>query len=444
MSKIKEILENKNIVILGFGKEGKSTLEYIRKYFPEQKVTVMDQNFQNISIEDENVRIIDVNFDELVNYDLIFKAPGVSLKSVNVAPFKDKITSQLQLLLETTKGFTIGVTGSKGKSTTSSLIYKMINDQGYKSYLVGNIGNPILDVIDNIDEDTYVVIEMSSHQLEFVKNSPNIGIILNLFPEHLDHYRSLDGYYKAKLNIANFQTKDDYFIYSTDNDDLKQYITYVNTEAERFDLNFEKKENSYAYINEDYIVVDDEKTFDITTDIKLKGMHNLKDIMFALSVASLLNLEYDKCIKTINEFEPLAHRMELVGKYNDIIFYNDSIATIPDAAMNAVNSLGNVNTLIIGGMDRGIDYSGFITYLKECDVENIICMPDTGIKIMQEIKDVKKTYEAKDIETAVDIAKKVTKKDAICLLSPAASSYGFYKNFEERGDRYKEHIKKNN
>ena len=136
--------------------------------------------------------------------------------------------------------------------------------------------------------------------------------------------------------------------------------------------------------------------------------------------------------------------MELVGKYNDIIFYNDSIATIPEAAMNAVNSLKKVNTLIIGGMDRGIDYSGFVDFLKSCSVENIICMPDTGTRIMKELANDKKTYEAKDIEEAVDIAKKVTAKDMICLLSPAASSYGFYKNFEERGNRYKEHIKKNN
>jgi len=442
MKKIIEMLQNKKIVILGFGKEGRSTFEYIRKNLPLMRLTVMDQNYKNIVLDDENAEVIDVNYDSLSSYDLIFKAPGVSLKDVNIEPFKDKITSQLQMFLETTKGYTIGVTGSKGKSTTSSLIYQMINDQGYKSFLVGNIGKPILDVIDNIDEDTYVVIEMSSHQLEFVKNSPNISLILNLFPEHLDHYRSLDAYYKAKLNIANFQKKEDYFIYSTDNADLKKYIEFVTGEAEVFDLNAEKKDNSYAYINENYIVVDDEKIFDTTTDIKLKGNHNLKDIMFALSVASLLNLDYEKCVKTIEEFEPLSHRMELVGTYNDIIFYNDSIATIPDAAINAIKSLGNVNTLIIGGMDRGIDYSGFVDFLNSCDVENIICMPETGTKLMKDI--TKKTYEAMDVETAVDIAKKVTKKNTICLLSPAASSYGFYSNFEERGNRYKEHIKKEN
>jgi len=439
-----ELLENKKIVILGFGKEGKSTYEYLRKYFPNMPLVIMDQNHANISLDDIFVKIINVDFGVLKDYDLIFKSPGVSLKDIDITDFRDKITSQLEFFLETTKGYTIGITGSKGKSTTSSLIYQMINDQGYKSFLVGNIGNPIFDVIDNIDEDTYVVIEMSSHQLEFVKKSPNIALLLNLFPEHLDHYRSLDAYYKAKLNIANYQNKEDYFIYSTDNEDLAKYLSYVNGNSVRHDLNLEKKDSSYAYIKDDYIVVDDEKVFDTNMEIKLKGIHNLKDIMFALSVASLLNLEYDKCVRTIEKFEPLSHRMEKVGTYNGITFYNDSIATIPQAAQNAVKALGNVNTLIIGGMDRGIDYDGFIQFLKDCDVENIICMPDTGYKIREFIKDDKKTYLAKDIETAVDIAKKVTKKDMICLLSPAASSYGFYKNFEERGDRFKEHVKKNN
>ena len=442
MNNIKEMIDNKKIVILGYGKEGRSTYEYLKKKDSSANITIMDQNYENIASPDENTKVINVDYDLINEYDLIFKAPGVSLKNVDITSFKDKITSQLELLLKTTKGFTIGITGSKGKSTTSSLIYQMILDQGYKTFLVGNIGNPILDVIDNIDEDTYVVIEMSSHQLEFVSSSPNIALLLNLYPEHLDHYKGLDAYYKAKLNIANFQNKEDYFIYSTDNDDLKRYIELINTESNKYDVNEEKQDKSFAYIKEDYIIVDDEKVFDINTEINLKGKHNIKDISFALSVASLLNLEFDKCVQTIKKFKPLPHRMENVGVAKGITFYNDSIATIPDAAINAVESLGDVNTLIIGGMDRGIDYSQFIDYLKTCKVENIICMPDTGYKIMDKIKDDKKTYEAIDIEKAVDIAIKVTKKDAVCLLSPAASSYGFYKNFEERGERYKEQIKK--
>lgn len=441
MSKIIDIIENKNIVILGFGKEGKSTFNYIRKKFPKMVITIMDQNYENIESPDENSILLDIDYNKINEYDLIFKAPGVSLKDVDISSFKDKITSQLQVLLETTKGFTIGITGSKGKSTTSSLIYKMIADQGYKSFLVGNIGNPIFDVIDNIDEDTYVVIEMSSHQLEFVKNSPNIGILLNLFPEHLDHYKGLDAYYKAKLNIANYQTKDDYFIYSTDNEDLTKYVNFVSADASKYDINLQRKEESYAYISDNHIIIDDERVFDINTPINLKGEHNLKDIMFAFTVCSLLNLDYEDAVKSLIKFEPLAHRMEKVGTYNEITFYNDSIATIPDAAMNAVNSLKNVNTLIIGGKDRGIDYTGFIEFIKMCNVENIICMPDTGYKIYEEIKGVKKAYKAENIEKAVDIAFDVTQKGESCLLSPAASSYGFYKNFEERGDRYKEHIK---
>ena len=439
---MKDYFIGKKIVILGFGKEGKSTYEYIRKYVKDLPLTVMDQNYQNITLEDENVQLIDVNYDILSIYDLIFKTPGISLKDVDVTPFKDKITSQLELLLEQNKGFIIGITGSKGKSTTSSLIYKIINDQGYKTFLLGNIGNPILDNIDDIDEDTYVVVEMSSHQLEFVKSSPNIAIILNLFPEHLDHYQSLDAYYKAKLNIAKFQSKDDYFLYSSDNKDLDRYKDYIQTDAKKIDINFTKKDNSYTYLNEDNVIVNDRIVYDKNEEVNIKGNHNLKDIMFALTVANILNLDNERVIKSIKEYKPLEHRMELVGTYNDITYYNDSIATIPEATINAIMALEKVDTLIVGGMDRHINYDEFIEFLKKDNLRNIICMPDTGNYIYEKVKDYKNAILVKTIEEAVDTAKKITKKGSICLLSPAASSYGFYKNFEERGNRFKEHVKK--
>ena len=429
--------KDKKIVILGFGKEGLSTYEYIRKYEKDLPLIIMDNKYKEISIEDNNVTIMDINYDDLQNYDLIFKSPGISFKGMDISSFKDKITSQLDYFLANKKGYVIGITGTKGKSTTSSLIYSIISNQGYKTFLLGNIGNPIFDVMDDIDDDSYVVIEMSSHQLEYVTKSPDIAIILNLFEEHLDHYNSLDAYYKAKLNIAKFQEKDDYFLYSSDNEDLDRYKDLIQTESHKYDITFEKKEGSYAYLLDNHIVVNDNKIFDLENKINLKGMHNVKDIMFALTVASILNLEKDKTIKSICEFKPLPHRMELVGTFNGIIFYNDSIATIPDATINAINSLENIDTLIIGGMDRKISYEYFINYLKNTDINNFICLPDTGHYIYEQIKNIKNAFKVDNMEEAVKIAKKVTKKGSICLFSPAASSYGFFKNFEERGNIYK-------
>lgn len=436
-----DYLNNKKVIILGFGKEGKSTYEYIRKYDKNIKLLIMDDNYQNIKLDDENVTYSKIDYRLFNDYDIIFKSPGVSFKNVDITSFKDKITSQLEYLLENKKGYIIGVTGTKGKSTTSSLIYEIIKNQGYKTFLLGNIGNPIFDVIDDIDEDTYVVIEMSSHQLEYVKHSPDIAIILNLFEEHLDHYNSLDAYYKAKLNIAKYQSKEDYFLYSSDNEDLNRYKDLIQTDSIKYDITFEKKESSYTYLLDNFVVADDKKVFDINTEINLKGMHNIKDIMFALTVSQILNLEEEKVIKTITSFEPLPHRIEKVGTYNGITYYNDSIATIPDATINAINALKDVDTLILGGMDRKISYEEFIKDLLNSEVNNFICLPDTGYYIYDKIKNQKNAYKVETMKEAVDTANKVTQKGKICLLSPAASSYGFYKNFEERGNTFKELVK---
>ena len=441
MNKIIEQLQNKNIIILGFGMEGKSTYNYIRKYLKDIKLTIMDSNYQNITLDDKNVEIIDIDYNKFNNYDLIFKSPGISFKDLDTTSFKDKITSQLEIFLETTPSYTIGITGSKGKSTTTSLIYKIINDQNIKSYIVGNIGKPILDIVDEVDENTYVVIECSSHQLEYTKVSPNIGIILNLFEEHLDHYKSKEHYYMAKMNLVNYQSNKDYFIYSSDNEDLKNHIDIINTNATKLDINNIKNNNSYTYIKDNYIYVNDKKLYDVNTKRKIQGIHNLKNIMFTLTVSEILKLDINKTIESISNFEPLPHRMELVGTYNEITYYNDSIATIPNATINGIEALSNVNTIIIGGKDRGIDYSLLKEYLINSEIENIVCLPDTGYTIGKEITN-KNVHYVKTVEEAVDIAREVTKKNTICLLSPAASSYGFYKNFEERGNRFKEYIRK--
>lgn len=441
MNKIIQSLENKKIVILGFGMEGKSTYNYIRKYLPEKKLTIMDNNYQNISVDDKNIKIIDVNYDDIKDYDLIFKAPGISLKDINITPFENKITSQLEIFLSTTDSYTIGVTGTKGKSTTSSVIYKVLCDQGKKTFLVGNIGKPILDIVDDVDNNSYIVIEMSSHQLQYTKHSPKIGIVLNLFEEHLDHYKSKEEYFLAKINSVNYK-ENEYFLYTSDNNDLNYYKDLAKTNGKKINITDEKQESSYTYKDEQYVYVNNKKVFDINTPRKLMGIHNLKNIMFILTVSEILNLDINETIKSISTFEPLPHRMELVGTYDDITYYNDSIATIPSATINGVEALSNVNTIIIGGMDRGIDYIPLIDFLINSDIENIICLPTTGHKIAEIIKDNKKTFLVENIEEAVDTARLVTKKGTICLMSPAAPSYGFYKNFEERGNRYKDYIRK--
>lgn len=433
--------KDKKILILGFGREGQSTYKLIRKYLPNQQLFISDQkeifqkNFDFLE-NDKNISCISGEgyLDNLNDYDLIMKTPGISFLNIDTTEFYHKIKSQLELLFEFFENFTIGVTGTKGKSTTSSLIYKVLQDQGKKSIFMGNIGVPVFNYIDEIDPDEYIVLEMSSHQLEYMEMSPNIAILLNIFEEHLDHYESYLKYAEAKCNIYRYQKENDYFLYNSDNEMLSKLVKKTNSKT--YKVSFSGNNGSNIYLKGNKVYFDGKEIYDKNEKRKLLGDYSLNNIMFVLGVSEILDLDLNKTIKSISEFEPLRHRLEFVGKYNDIEFYDNSIATIPMATIEAVKALKEVDTLIIGGMDRGIDYTDFIDFLNNSDIRNFICMPKTGHDIAKKLNK-NKCYIVDTMEEAVDTAKKVTQKGKICLLSPAAASYGFFKNFEEKGDIYK-------
>ena len=437
-------LDGKKIAILGFGMEGKSTYKFIRKfsncilYILDQK----DYSDDELIKDDSNIVVISDNYlSNLDSYDIIIKAPGVVLKDIDVTSFKDKITSQLELLMEVNRKNIIGVTGTKGKSTTTTLIYEMFKNCGYDAHLLGNIGTPIFDDIDNFKDDSILVIEMSALQLEFVNVSPHVAILLNLFEEHLDHAGSVEHYYENKLNIFKYQDKMDTGIYAYDNDNVREYME--NNTYKQDMVSVSLKDNTHMHIIDNYIYYKNKKLYDITSKRNLIGDANLENIMFSLAVAEVYYLPLDKVIDTINNFKPLAHRLELVGEFNGITYYDDAIATIPEACINAIKSLIKVDTLILGGMDRGINYDKFIEYLKTNSITNLICMPETGYKIADSLMTSnKRIYKCETLEDAVSTAKKVTKKGYICLLSPAAASYNKYKNFIEKGNKFQELVKK--
>lgn len=437
--------QNKKVIILGFGKEGQSTYKLIRKYLKEQKLYIADQkeNFQeNFDFLQKDNQVVCISgskyLENLKDYDIIMKAPGISFVGQDTTEYFHKIKSQLELLLEFFKVFTIGITGTKGKSTTSSLIYKVLKDQNVNTLLLGNIGTPIFDYIDTIQENMTLILEMSSHQLEYMELSPNISILLNIYEEHLDHYESFEKYAEAKCNIFKYQTENDYFLYNLDNEFLNRMVK--RNLATTYKVSLNNKTNSDIYLKDDKIYIKGKPIYDKNESRNLIGDYNLNNIMFVLGVSEILNLNINETKKSIDSFKTLEHRLEFVGKYNDILFYDNSIGTIPMATIEAVKALKNVDTLIIGGMDRGIDYQEFIHFLNNCDISNIICMPKTGHDIAKKLKKGK-AHIVENLEEAVKVAKQVTQKEKICLLSPAAASYGFFKNFEEKGDLYKKLVK---
>lgn len=435
--------KDKKILILGFGREGKSTYKLIRKYLNNQHLWIADlnENLQENEILriDENITCISGSkyLENIDNYDIIMKSPGISFVEIDTSKILNKIKSQLELLLEFFNVYTIGVTGTKGKSTTSSLIYKMLKDQNIECMFLGNIGIPVFDYIDDIKEDMKIVLEMSSHQLEFMRKSPNISILLNVFEEHLDHYESYLKYAEAKCQIYKNQKETDYFLYNSDNEMLRKLVNKTFGITYKVSL----KDETDIYLKENIIYFKEKAIYDKNEQRNLLGDYNLNNIMFVFGVSEILKLNLNKTIKSISEFKTLEHRLELVGKFDDVYYYDNSIGTIPMATIEAVKALGNVDSLIIGGMDRGIDYQELIEFLNSTDIMHIICLPKTGHDIAPKLI-AGRSYIVENLEEAVEVAKKITKKDKSCLLSPAAASYGFFKNFEERGDKFKELVKK--
>lgn len=439
-----EEVKDKEILILGLGREGVSTLKFLQRHLPNKKINILDARIDDVIVSadfDKNkIEIVwgDVTTELLDRYDVIFKTPGICFKNLKLdKKLEEKITSQTNIFLKYFKGKSVGITGTKGKSTTASLIYKIVKDNTDNTVLVGNIGIPIFDKIEEINNDTIVVIEISSHQLEFVRHSPYISVLLNIFEEHLDHYNSYQDYINAKLNIFcnNKETKIAIF-----NKSLEKEVAKFNIEKNiPVDFEFITKNNRYIYFeNEIY--------YNFSYKTELLGAHNKYNILVAIEVINALKIKITDLSLSINGFKSLPNRLEDVGIHSGIHFYNDSISTIPETTISCIDTLQNLKTIIIGGFDRGVNYTSLIEKLDENkSIKTIICLPTTGHKIASQLKDNNIKHLVlivNDLEEAVKAAYKNTKEGEICVMSPGAASFNQFKNFEERGQKYKEYIVK--
>ena len=429
MSGIIDYIKDKKVLILGFGREGKSTYNYIRKHLPEKELTVGDMN--KPQIDDGKVNLIygDDYLKHLGEFDIVFKSPGIAFLEDDMYPETTEITCQTDMFLRFCKPTVVGITGSKGKTTTSTLIYEILRAGGVNTCLIGNIGVPVFEKADE-SEDLVAVIEMSSHQLEFTTASPHVAVLVNIYQEHLDHYKTgFEGYVNAKLNIARYQKPGDTVIYNPEQD-----LTGV-VDWDKIIVDGNEKPVTFTDAKNDGFVNELWKSTE-----HLKGEHNRQDIAYALAAARVFGVSDDAARQAIKGFGGIEHRMEYVGDFGGVKYYNDSIATIPTAVMGAVNALGNVDTLLFGGLDRGIDYKDFIDFLNTSDVNNLVGLPETGHNIIAELKKIgcnKNMFCAEDMADAVSICNECTEKGMSCLFSPAAASYNFYKNFEEKGKHFK-------
>lgn len=421
--RFKAYFENKKILILGFGKEGRSSYEFIRKILPEKPLAIADM--KDIELKDDKVRLItgEDYLSHLSEFDLVLKSPGIPFKGVKI-PEGVEITCQTDLFLRFSDFTAIGITGTKGKTTTSTLIYSMLREAGFDACLIGNIGVPVFEDID-MAQSAVAVIELSSHQLQFTRTSPHIAVLTNIYEEHLDHYDGgFAGYVSAKLNIVRHQTENDCFIYNGEQD-LNEYIDMSDVKSRKIPV---KSLSDEEFLN------------NLTKgNPHLKGRHNLHDVLFAANAVRCLGVSDEAIKRAVDNFQGIEHRMEFVGSFDGVDYYNDCIATIPKAVLSAVEAL-DVGSLIIGGLDRGLDYTEFTKALAESSIDNLICLPDTGYTIGRLVDSLgakTRIIYAKDMEDAVRQAKLYTPKGKACLLSPAAASYNLYKGFEEKGRHYK-------
>lgn len=437
-----EELKDKKLLILGLGKEGLSTLKTLRKKFPNKIIDIADQDTQRIIDRDDKLKYhLGKNYQESLNlYDVIFKSPGIKITKSTIA----KVTSQTKIIVENYRDKIIGITGTKGKTTTTSLIYKILKDAKLNVELVGNIGNPPFDYIDKIKSTEFFVFELSSFQLQDLNKSPHIAVFLNLYKEHLDYHGGFENYKKAKSNIVKWQGKRDFVIYNYDSKITNEIVKRAKSKKIPFSIN--RKLPSGTYVDGNWVIHNGEKILK-TADTKLKGRFNLNNILAATSIAKILNIPNNSIASSVRSFQPVKHRLEYIGNFGRVDFYNDSIATIPEATIAALETLSpNVDTLIVGGYNRGVDYSHLSKKIIKEKIPNLILFPQTGKIILEGIKN-QTSYKPRhffvnNMKEAVEIVAKHTQKNKICLLSPASSSFNLFKNYQDRGEQFTREVKR--
>ena len=414
-----------SILIWGFGKEGKSTYTFLKKYYPTIKIGIADtKNISGENLDEVSFHCGDNYLKDIKDYDLIIKSPGINISQISYY-LLNRVTSQTELFLNIFRDQVIGISGTKGKSTTATLIHYFINQSGNDALLMGNLGYPAFDFVDKITDNTFIVYELSAHQLKGINVSPHWSLLLNIFPEHLDFFENFDSYKAAKLNIFRFQKKDD--------------IAFCAFEGEIPDFKVEIK-NLYQHNWDIKHLTGLEISLDeLMEESPLKGLHNIKNVIAALSVLSKTGIDLSKAYKSLPKFKPLSHRLEYIGNYGGINFYNDSISTIPQSTIEALKSIKNVNMIILGGFDRGLNYNELTGFLIKNPVKYTFLMGNAGKRIHESLNENHysgKMFFIKDLEEAFIILSTLNDVKA-CLLSPAAASYDQFKNFEHRGNLFK-------
>lgn len=395
--------EKQKIALAGFGLEGRAAYEYFKgraeiHIFDEKKIdaTGLDATVHTgLTIPSE--------------FPLVYKTPGIPTRKLVLQSPDTRISTLMDLVLEKVGSRTIGITGTKGKSTTTALIQHILASAGKDALFFGNIGVADMALLESDSPEKIYVTELSSYQCEHLAHSPHVAVFTNFYPEHLSHHGSFEAYKEAKLNLFSHQTSDDFFINGSD-----LQVTSAGKEV----------------------------TADFTErfETKLLGEHNQKNCALALAAVQLFGVSKSEALEHIKTFEPLPYRIENIGTHKGITFYDDSLATIPEATLATISALPRVDTIILGGEDRGISFDAFAHALAKTTISTFVAFPDTGKKMIAEVGD-RTIVETSTMEEAVRAAFAHTPAGGTVLLSTASPSYNLFVDYKDRSAQYRKWIK---
>jgi UDP-N-acetylmuramoylalanine--D-glutamate ligase/UDP-N-acetylmuramate--L-alanine ligase/UDP-N-acetylenolpyruvoylglucosamine reductase len=407
---------DRKVAILGYGLEGQDAEKYFKGLGDE--VTVLDRKF------DENY------LKNLNRFDIIVRSPGVYRYLPEIVKAEKngvEVTSALKIFFEKCPAKIIGITGTKGKGTTSSITYEILKNAGKDVYLVGNIGKPYLELLPILTKDSFVVMELSSFQLIDLTKSPHIAVVLNITLDHMDWHKDKEEYINAKKNIVRHQLISDWAVLNEEYEIPKSFAKLTKAQIK----NFSKSSLGQKYKD----------------NLLLRGEHNLENISAAVTAAKILGIKESLILKTVRGFKGLEHRLELVDTIGDMAFYNDSFATGPQPTIAAIKSFTEPETLILGGSDKGLNYKELGEIIKKkSNIKNILLIGTTANKIKESIKEKESGFKIYDLGYApmkeiVEKAYEVSGKGSVVILSPASASFDMFKNYKDRGNQFKEAVK---
>lgn len=459
-------LRGRRILILGTGREGLSSFTFVRHHLPSAHIAVADR-----TPAQEVRRSVHKTLEELQpsetyfgpdylsavdEYDVIIKSAGVRPDLPELVAAEERgttLTSNVDIFFSCCPGTIIGVTGTKGKSTTSSLIYAVLDAAGIDARLTGNIGLPPLTSLTMAGSRTVFVVELSSYQLMSVHRSPHIAVVQNIFQEHIDYHGSFANYLEAKRSIVRYQEESDFVIYNAENEHARAIAFSSSGEKIAFSRG-ELPESRYFVRDGNIVWREDgvEQAVLLAADVPLTGSFNLLSVMPAVAIAMLKQLPIDSIRHGVRHFHPLEHRLEHVMKVDEVVYINDSLSTIPESAAAALEAVEGRNVILIaGGYDRGQDYSLLAKKLLDPQVRALVSLPPTGQRIWDAVEaeadrrnagaPALEHVRAATMGAAVRAAHNLSKPGDVVLLSPAAPSFGMFKDYAERGSAFRRAVK---